>query len=99
MKTWFADVGVEDLEGPAESHDLILTESLWDKMECVQARASRSTLVPDLANGQIHSHVPKPAGKTSQRCGRYCNRKERPSPCFSMRNVTSTCVCDTLVST
>lgn len=32
MKTCFAEVGVEELERPAQSSDLYLTEHLWEEL-------------------------------------------------------------------
>lgn len=45
------EFGVEELGWPAQSHDLNLTEHLWDELDRrLRARTSRPTLVPDLTN-------------------------------------------------
>lgn len=53
IKTWFADVSVKKLQGPAQSPDRNTTEHLWDELKC---RLHPS--LPDINGVNPHSHAP-----------------------------------------
>ena len=49
---WFVEIGVEELDRPAQSPDLI--KHLWDELgRRLRARPNRPTSVPDLTNALV----------------------------------------------
>lgn len=80
MKTWFAEVGVEELERPAQIPDLNLTEHLYDESEHRHhTRPSYRTSVPNRLrfcgwmNANPQNHAPKSSRKPSQNRTSYYN--------------------------
>ena len=74
IQKWFVEIGVEELDWPAQSPDIDPIEHLLDELECrLRARPNRSTSVPDLTNALMaeaspRSNVPTSSGKPSQKC-------------------------------
>ena len=59
--TWFDEVGVEELDWPAQNPDLNPIEHLWDELERkLRARSSCPTSVPDLINALQNEWAPIP---------------------------------------
>ena len=51
IQKWFVEIGVEELDWSAESHDLNHIEHIWDELErLLRARPNCPTSVPDLTN-------------------------------------------------
>ena len=51
IQKWFVEIGVEELDWPAQSPDPNPIEHLWDELELrLRARPNRPTSVPDLPN-------------------------------------------------
>ena len=49
ISKWFVEIGVEELDWPAQSPNLNSIKHLWDELECrLRARPNRPTSVPDL---------------------------------------------------
>ena len=47
IQKWFVEIGVEELDWPAQSPDIKPIEHLWDELECrLRARPNRPTSVP-----------------------------------------------------
>ena len=62
IQKWFAEIGVEELDWPAQSPDLNPIEHHWDELEPrLRARPNRPTSVPDLANALVAEWKPVPA--------------------------------------
>ena len=54
IQKWFVEIGVEELDWPAQSLDLNPIEHLWDELECqLQSRPNFPTSVPDLTNALV----------------------------------------------
>ena len=54
VQKWFVEIGVEELDWPAQSPDLNPIEHLWDELERrLRARPKRPTSVPDLTNALV----------------------------------------------
>ena len=52
IQIWFVEIGVEELDWPAQSPDL--NEHLWDELErLLQARPNHPTSVPDFTNALV----------------------------------------------
>ena len=51
---WFVEIGVEELDWPAQSPDLKPIKHLCDELECrLRARPNGPSSVPDLTNGLV----------------------------------------------
>ena len=54
IQKWFVEIGVEELDWPAQSSDLNPIEHLWNELERrLRARPNRPTSVPDLTNALV----------------------------------------------
>ena len=54
IQEWFVEIGVEELDWPAQSPDFNPIEHLWDELECrLKARLNHPTSVPDLTNALV----------------------------------------------
>ena len=54
IQKWFVDIGVEELDWPAQSPDVNPIEHLWDELERrLRARPNRPTSVSDLTNALV----------------------------------------------
>ena len=59
---WFVEIGVEELDLPAQSPDLNSIEHLWDELEHqLRARPNLQTSVPDLTNALVAEWKQVPA--------------------------------------
>ena len=84
----FVEIGVEELDWPAQSPDLNPIEYLWEELERrLRARPNRPTSVTELTNALVaewkqvpRSNVPTSSGKPSQKSGGCNNSKEGPTP-------------------
>ena len=83
IQKWFVEIGMEELDCPAQSPDLNHIEHLWNELERrQQARPYRPTSVPDLTNALVAEWKQVPAAmfqhlvaKPSQKSGGcYCNK-------------------------
>ena len=70
---WFVEIGVAELDWPAQSPDFNPIKHLWDELErWVRARSCHPTSVPDLTNAleaSPRSSVPTCSGNPSQKSG------------------------------
>ena len=54
IQRWFVEIGVEELDWPAQSPDHNPIEHLWDEFERrLRVRPNRPTSVPDLTNALV----------------------------------------------
>ena len=54
IQKWFVEIGVEELDWPAQSPDLNPIDNLWDELERrLRARLNFPTSVPDLTNALV----------------------------------------------
>jgi hypothetical protein len=68
IQKWFVEIGVEELDWPAQSTDLNPMEHPWDKLEHqLLARPNRSTSVPDLTNALVAEWKQVPAAMFQHR--------------------------------
>ena len=80
IQKWVVEIGVEELDWPAQSPDLNPIEPHWQDLETrLRARPNRPTSVPDLTNDLVarsrHSNVTTSSGKPSQKSGGcYCSK-------------------------
>jgi hypothetical protein len=59
---WFVEIGVEELDWPAQSPDLNPVKHLWDELvHRLRARLNRPTSVPDLTNALVTEWKQVPA--------------------------------------
>ena len=62
MQKWFVEIGVEELDWPAQSSDLNPIEHLCDDLERrLRARPNRPTSVPNLINALVAEWKQVPA--------------------------------------
>ena len=62
IQKWFVEIGVEELEWPAQSPDLNPIKHLWDDLECrLRTRPNRPTSVPNLTNALVAERKQVPA--------------------------------------
>ena len=62
IQKWFVEIGVEELDWPAQSPDLNPIEHLWDELECrLLARPNRQTTVPNLTHALVDEWKQVPA--------------------------------------
>ena len=67
MQKWFVEIGVEELDWPAQSPDLNPIKHLWDELECrLQARPRHPTSVPDLTHALVAEWKQIPAAMFQQ---------------------------------
>lgn len=77
IKTKLGKSGVEELEHSSQSHDLNLTEHLWDEVEHkLQARSSYQTSEPDLTNALLPEWVQIPTDAHNNLMGTHRKRVE-----------------------
>ena len=76
IQKWFVEIGVEELDWPAQSPDLNPIKHLCDELEHrLRAKPNRPKSVPDLTNTlvaewkQVPAAVPTSSGKPSQKSG------------------------------
>ncbi|CDQ92928.1 unnamed protein product [Oncorhynchus mykiss] len=101
IQKWIIEIGVKELDWPAQSPDLNPIEHLWDELECgLRARPNRPTSVPDLTNALVAEWKQVPSAmfqhlvESQKSGGCYCC-KGGPTPIishdFGMRCSTSRC--------
>ena len=62
MQKWFVEIGVEELDWPAQSPDPNPIKHLWDELERrLQARLNRPSSVSDLTNALVAEWNQEPA--------------------------------------
>ena len=62
MQKWFVEIGVEELDWPAQSPDLNPINHLWDELKFwLRARPNRPISVPDLINALVAEWKKVPA--------------------------------------
>jgi hypothetical protein len=62
IQKWFVEIGVEELDWPAQSPDLNLIEHLWDALERrLRAKLNHPKSVPDLTNALVAKWMQIPA--------------------------------------
>ena len=62
IQKWFVEIGVEELDWPAQSPDLNSIEHLWDQLERrLRSRSNCPTSVPDLPNALVADWKQVPA--------------------------------------
>ena len=63
IQKWFVEIGVEELDWPAQRPDLNPIEHLWDELERqLRAKPKLPTSVPDLTNALVAEWKQVPAG-------------------------------------
>lgn len=86
-KTWLDEFGVEEVDWPAESPDLI--EHLWEDLEKrLQAQPSRSTSMPELTTALLDERAKIPI-KHSKSCE---NPSQKSGSCYSCRRLICFCL-------
>ena len=59
---WFVEIGVEELDWPAQSPDHNPIEHVWDELGCqLRARPNHQTSMPDLTNALVAEWKQVPA--------------------------------------
>ena len=62
IQKWFVEIGVEELDWPAQNPDLNPIEHLWGELERrLRARPIRPTSAPDLTNALVAEWMQVPA--------------------------------------
>ena len=71
VQKWFVEIGVEELDWPAQSPDINPIKHLWDELERrLRARPNRPTSVPDLTHALVAEWKQIPAAMFQHLVGR-----------------------------
>ena len=62
---WIVEIGVEELDWPAQSPDLNPIKHVWDDLEPRRVRPNRPTSVPDLTNALVAEWKQEPLQQCS----------------------------------